>query len=301
MQQKKINNNNNTNKIKLRIILPGGGAKGIFQLGFLSELFASNLYEVDQVYGTSIGAILAPFVAVQKLSPLLDFFLNQVKSIDDVVNKRKFLGCIPITNYYLRQYYMFFHLGEYQSIKFIPQIYDYLTPEELAIAKKKCHVVSYEILHNQETWFTGEELLKGIECSSALWLAIPPISYKEGLYTDGGTSQVFPIDYVLQRKNDDGYKGIYLFVDCDARTSYDNPTPTDSLTMMTCLHWAASTRLAEYELDRLKNHLKKNNLYIIRPTENYVSHALDIDNDKLQKYFDHGVEMAKHFIKKIFY
>ena len=39
-------------KIKLRIMLPGRGVKGCFQLGVLSHILESDKFEIDSVYGS---------------------------------------------------------------------------------------------------------------------------------------------------------------------------------------------------------------------------------------------------------
>jgi predicted acylesterase/phospholipase RssA len=54
-------------KLKVRVVLPGGGAKGAWQVGFLKELLASGEVEIDKVYGTSVGAGISPFVAANRM------------------------------------------------------------------------------------------------------------------------------------------------------------------------------------------------------------------------------------------
>jgi hypothetical protein len=283
------------NKIKLRIMLPGGGVKGSFQLGVLSTILNSNKFEIDAVYGTSIGAILAPFVVNSDISKLIQVFGN-VKTVTDVVEVRKILG-IPVTNSILLGLFAFFKLGAYKSIKLVDEIYNLLSPEQIKIAQERCHVVSYDILNNSETWFTGEDLQMGIKCSAALWLAVPPISYKNTLYSDGGVTEVFPVSYIIDHDLDTKFNGYYLFIDCDSRKPYTNLPPTDGLTLMSSLHWGASLRLSEFELDKLQKGLN-NDLIIIRPDENFLNNALDIDQNKMKQTFNAGVLKGNQFMEK---
>jgi predicted acylesterase/phospholipase RssA len=58
--------------------LGGGGAKGILHIGALQELAKhQKLYFPDGVFGTSVGAIIAVFVAFE--IPFTDDFLNDKK------------------------------------------------------------------------------------------------------------------------------------------------------------------------------------------------------------------------------
>jgi predicted patatin/cPLA2 family phospholipase len=275
-----------TEKIKLRIMLPGGGVKGCFQLGVLSHILESDKFEIDSVYGCSIGAILAPFIANNNIDSLVEVF-NNIKNINDVVEARQIFG-ITVSNKILLGLFAFFKLGAYKSIKLVDQVYNLLSSDEIKIAQEKCHVVSYDILNNVETWFTGEDLQMGIKCSSALWLAVPPISYKNGLYSDGGVTEVFPVTYIIDHDLNTKFDGMYLFIDCDTRKPYINTVPTDGLTLMSYLHWGASLRLSKLELTKLNDNLD-NNLVIIRPEINILNNALDINQNKMKQMFDAGI------------
>jgi len=280
-------------KIKLRVILPGGGVKGSFQLGVLSEILNSNKFEIDSVYGCSIGAILAPSLANSDITSSINIF-NNIKSITDVMEPWKFLG-ISISNKTLLGFLSFLKMGAYKSVKITNEVFNSLSPVQIKIAQEHCHVVAYDIVNNTETWFTGDELEMGIKCSSALWLAVPPISYKDNLYCDGGVTQLFPVDYIINHDSRTNFDGVYLFVDCDSRKPYKNVTPTDALTLMNELQLASSIRLAQFELAKLQQEL--NNLIIIRPDVNILTSPLDINQDRMKETFDAGVLKGQEFVE----
>ena len=50
-------------KIPCTIVLCGGGVKGTFQSGFLTELINSEKYDIQTIYASSVGSLLAPAVA----------------------------------------------------------------------------------------------------------------------------------------------------------------------------------------------------------------------------------------------
>lgn len=281
-------------KIKLRIILSGGYVKSSFQLGVLSEIIKSGRYAIDSVYGCSSGSMLSPFVANEKMDLLIEKFLN-IKNLDDIFERYKFLG-IQLPNWnFINLFNVLFKLGAYKSIKLIEDLQTSLTPEEIKIAQQKCHVVAYDIINNEERWFTGDELIDGIRCSTALWLAVQPIQYKGNMYSDGGVTEVFPIDYIIQHEIHTKFDGQYLFIDCDSRKPYKNTIPTNALGFMVDLHWAASSRLAEFELEKLKNRLH-DRLSIIRPDETLINGI--VDPVKMKAYFEAGIIKGKEFLEK---
>lgn len=276
-------------KIKLRILVSGGGVKGCFQVGCISEILKTGRYTIDRVYGCSIGAILAPLVATENTELMTSLF-HDINSIDDVVTKRKW---IPK---FMSPFFAFFKLGAYKDIKLIDKVFKSLSKEQIELAKKKCHVVAYDILNNNEVWFTGDELQEGIRCSSALWLAVPPISYKNTLFSDGGVTEIFPIDYILEYEEPDSFDGYYIFIDCCSRENNKNEVPKNALELMYNLHWNASSRLATFELKRLQNVLG-NKLKIIKPDTDYLLNSLDINKERMKKTHEAGIKKAQDFLK----
>ena len=284
-----------TTKIPLRVILPGGGVKGCFQIACLQEILASDKYTVDAVYGCSIGAILSPFVATQNLQPLVTMFRG-IRSINDVVQRRTLFGR-PLPSWkWLMGMLAFLKLGAYESIKICPELWNMLTPEMILEAQQKCHAVAYNITSDTETWFTGTNLETGITCSSALWLAVPPVSFEGSLYSDGGSVEVFPVDYILDHEMNTNFLGEYLFIDCDARKPYTNPNPTDGMTLMSYLQWGASLRLSAFELQKLQDNLQ-NKLTVIRPDVNFLTSALDIDPARMEQTFQAGTYKGNAFLQ----
>ena len=285
------------NKIKLRIILPGGGVKGCFQIGVLEQILASNQYEVDSVYGCSVGSILAPFVAngINSLIKAKGLFTS-ITSISQIVEPHKLFNIIPFPDTTIvKGLSAFLQMGAYKSFKIVDQAFSLLTGDELYMAANKCHVVAYDICNNKEAWFSGPKLKDGIRASSALWLAVPPVSVNNVLYSDGGVTEVFPMDYILEHDLATDYQGIYLFVDCDSRQPYTVPAPTDGLSLMSNLQWASASRLADFELARLKDKLQST-LVIVRPDVNVLQSALDINPERMQQTYQAGVQLGKAFL-----
>jgi predicted acylesterase/phospholipase RssA len=275
---------------KVRIILSGGGVKGSFQLGAISHLFAKypNL-DIDAVYGCSVGSIISPFVANKKLDGLIDVF-NNISSIDDVIERRTLFG-FTLPNWSIINILFFiFSVGAYKRVKFVDTIPRLLTPEEIADAGEKCHVVAYNYTNNCEEWFSGANLLDGIRFSSALWMAVPPILHTNGCtYCDGGVVELFPISYIIEHHEKTNYDGTYLFIDLDTREHTNNPPIMTGIDYLLYLQFTACNNVALAELEKLKEYLG-DALIVVKPDRNIFDNALEIDQHKMKTYFDMGVE-----------
>jgi len=276
------------NKIPVRISLPGGGVKSAFQVGFLIELFKSDKYVIDAVYGTSSGAIMAPLVANEKWKDLYDMFIN-IKNIGDVFKRRRFIPDL------LAPIFAFFKLGAFKKIILVDKVFDSLKQEEILTARNKCHVAAYDLLNNNQDYFTGENLKDGIVASCALWLAVPPITLNDKLYIDGGVTELFPADYIKQ--HDTNYSGIYLLIDCASRKNVPAPKPKNAVDLLSNLQWASTIRLSELELSKLREYLK-DRCIIIRPDVDILTSPLDIDKDRMLQTYEMGVQKAKEFLSK---
>jgi len=282
-------------KTKLRVILPGGGVKGAFQLGFLREVVASGKYEIDAVYGCSIGAVLAPLLAAGHLDALLAIF-HRIRSVDDILQRRALLP--PWTPLPLLGAVALLKLGAYRSVKTVDEVFDAMTPAELKVAQARCHVVAYDVLNNREGWFTGADLRDGVRCSCALWMGVPPVRFKDTLWTDGGVTALFPVDYVLDHDAQAPFDGKYLFLDCDARTACANPVPQDGLTLMAIVQQGAMLRLADFELDRLRQRLGPR-LDVVRPraADDVLTGPLDANPERLALALQHGATRGQAYVQ----
>lgn len=273
-------------KIKLRVLLPGGGVKGCFQVGCITEILKSGRYTIDKVYGCSIGAILAPFVANENAGLMLDLF-KQIKSIDDVVVRRSYVPNI------LLPLFAFFNWGAYQGFKLVDTVFNVLRSSEIKHAESKCHVVAYDLIDCKPAWFSGEDLKEGVRCSSALWLAVPPVEFKNSIFSDGGVSGLFQDDYILNDIGD--FDGEYIYIDCSARINNKKHIPTNALDLINNFHSMALSRISILELEQFKQKLG-HPFHIIRPDTEILLGSLDINPERMEKTFEEGARKGLQFL-----
>jgi len=283
-------------KQKIRVILPGGGVRGCFQLGVLHKLLESNKYTIDQVFGTSIGAILAPFVACENIAPIKSYF-DKITCLTDVIQPHQLFG-INLTSTLMLGVMIVLKMGAYKSIKIVDYIEKNLTEEQLLIAEQKCHVVAYDMSNQTNTWFSGKSLLEGIRCSSALFVAVPPIEFNNTIYTDGGITEMYPLDYILEKEANDNFDGMYYFIDCSTRKSLPTPKPTNIFTFIWQLICTPSNRLCEFELEKMKK-IFGDKLVIIRPEIDILQNSLDIHPERMKQTFTNGCDQATRFLQDV--
>lgn len=280
-------------KQKIRLILTGGGVKGSFQAGFIHSLLSSNKFEIDTIYSTSVGALLAPLVANNKLNEI-EKLTESITNIYDVVEDWPWYLLPKIFAPLLTM----FKMGRYKSIKIIDNIWNSLSQEEQKTAVSKCRVVAWDINNRRPRVFGGidsNDLYHGIKASCALWLLVPPYRHNNTLYCDGGAGEVFPIEYIQQESNDD-FDGHYILVDCSARYIVSlEKSPNTALNLMYELQWVSTELLALKDIKEL-NSILKDSLDIIYPRQDVFKHCLDINRNKIRISYLMGKEKFEEYM-----
>lgn len=289
-------------KIMVRLILPGGGVRAVFQAGFLKEMQDSGMFEIDMAYGCSAGALICPLAVTGKVHILEDMF-DTMNSIDDIVEQWSFIPNIPGLkknwfpslynslqkllgpNNYLSKLLSFIHLyfslGMYKRITLVDTIYNSLNKEERRVAEKKCNIVAWDLLESKNVWFKGKDLYTAMQASSALYFVVPPVRYKKSYLIDGGLNDIYAVSDI-----DTNFKGIYLLVDLDVREikKYEK-YPSNALSYAEILFHANPP--SDTHLNTLKEKLKSR-LIIVRPPRSIFDHAFDLSKDKIHEAYSDG-------------
>lgn len=181
------------------LVISGGGMKGFLYIGTIKLLFEYNIInKFKYFYGTSFGGIIVTCLnlgwSLQELLKLaIEFPLNEIIEFDfdNILNNN---GIIPQTNYetFYKKIVSFKHFSEDITFK---ELFD-STRKELhlyAYSFKQSTVVdfNYVTYPNCKIW-------QALYMTTALPLIIPPFTFNDDLFIDGGVMENFPIDRVHQ-------------------------------------------------------------------------------------------------------
>lgn len=279
-------------KKRIRLILTGGGVKGSFQAGFIHSLLSSNKFDIDTIYATSVGALVALLAANNKLSDI-EKTTKSLSNIYDVVEDWPWYFFPKIFAPLLTM----FKIGRYKSVKIVDTLWNSLSPEEQNIAASKCRVVAWDINNRRPRIFGGKDsldLYHGIKASCALWLLVPPYRYNQTFYCDGGAGEVFPIEYIQQ--DNKNFDGDYILVDCSSRYIVAlEKAPQTALSLMYELQWVSTELLALKDIKELKSILK-DSLEIVYPRRDIFKSCLDINKNKIQISYLMGKEKFEEYL-----
>jgi predicted acylesterase/phospholipase RssA len=276
---------------KLWIILPGGGVKGVFQIGFIEGMLDKYKDEViiDKVYGTSVGAIMAPLIAARRFDIIHEIF-DSINGLTDIFESWGFLDnlikVIPI----------FTKLGAYKKVKLVDKVIyklqSALTKSDLIECYKKCNVVAWDFVNKNEVWFNGDDLEFGMKASSALTIAVPPVPYKGGSYlTDGGVTEMIPITKAIEHYQMDSLKDdiTILIVDCSTRKMQKlSKVPNDPIMYILELLADAAANSSSAEFARVQESFPAASMLYVSPDNDIFNNPIDIDKKKMQQQFQNG-------------
>ncbi len=193
---------------RFALVLSGGGARGLAQIGVLKAFEEAHL-RPDLIVATSMGAIVGSFYAagfsadsIKTLAHLVDWdniFSNKVN------RKKRFFNQKAEPENYLLELRFDKDLKPQlpNSISYGQAIYNFVVPyllypqylanndfNNLPIALR---VIATDILTGQQVVFSKGNLATAIRSSCAVPLAFSPVSFENMLLLDGGLSANLPV------------------------------------------------------------------------------------------------------------
>jgi predicted acylesterase/phospholipase RssA len=198
------------NKTPVKIILPGGGVKCAYQIGFLNALLNNddffNKYEVIEINGSSGGAIVGSYAATGELNVLHEIIVSYTKLYD--VFKPWFnipyVEKLPIIRTLIRMINLFICvtkkslLNPYKLYESIDLLNSSITDSDInkkIIGLDKFNCVVTNLTEQKIEYINGtNKLIKDyIKASSTLWMLCPPYVINNNEYMDGGLCELYPM------------------------------------------------------------------------------------------------------------
>ena len=204
----KLYSEKNSHRIKVGLVLSGGGARGITQIGVLRGFEKYNI-PIDLIVGTSIGSVIGGFFAA---GLTVDQVEESIKSInwndmfsDDTERQNLFVGQKAINDRYLvnirfdgMRAFIPTSLTSGQKILSIitEQLYNTNFPavhnfDELNIPFR---AIATDLISGQRLVIGHGDLAEAINASISVPLLFSPVVWDQMLLVDGGLSTNYAVD-----------------------------------------------------------------------------------------------------------
>lgn len=284
-----INNNNKIDlridfKRKTKIVLSGGGVKGIAHIGALQALYDYGcLDNIDTIAGTSIGALIGTLITIG-YSP---------KDIYDFI---MMFDMSKIGGYKLENFLEKFGLDDGTKITIIiinmfknKGLSEDITFKELYEKVKKKLIVTVTCINDKKAYyysvdtFPDMKVIKAVRMSISIPIYFTPVEHKGHLFIDGGCIDNFPMQ--LFEDNLDQVIGIYLSDIKEYTKEINNLEDTLINTFICMLEGVSCNSLKGYEEYSIKINLSRINIMDLTLEKQQKQELYDIGyNSFLNKF-----------------
>lgn len=203
---------------KIALVLSGGGARGLAQIGALKEFEKAGI-KFDYIVGTSIGAIIGGLYASG----------YSASEIESIVLNANWEEILSLTDEHLRSFYFIdqkeisdrnFLTFRFNDFKFVipegissQQKYQQFLQELIYKAPYQAYgdfdnlkypfrAVATDLINGKSVSFSKGNLLLAIKASSTIPLVNNPVKIDSMIFVDGGIFQNIPVESALELNPD---------------------------------------------------------------------------------------------------
>lgn len=198
-----INKYKNTGFIK-HLVISGGGILGFSYYGILKESNKQKLWmykDIQTIYGTSVGAILATIICLQYDWQILDeYLLNRPWQKVFHYDLNAILNCIQTNGIYSRTLTekIFNPLLLGKNIPINVNMVDFYQKTKIELHIMITDVNNFKVVDISYKTHPNWLLIDAIHASSSIPILFQPICIENILYCDGGFCTNYPIDECIQ-------------------------------------------------------------------------------------------------------
>jgi NTE family protein len=168
---------------KISLVLSGGGARGIAHIGVINALLEKG-YEIEEIAGTSMGAVVGGVYASGKLKEFQQWLENVTYS--DAIKVLDYKYSSP---------------GLLKGDKLMKKLAEFMPIENIEDLNIPFTAVAVNIINGEEKHFTKGSVSKAIRASISIPYVFAPVNDKGMVLVDGGVRNNLPIDLLKQTKN----------------------------------------------------------------------------------------------------
>lgn len=275
---------------KVRMVLEGGGLRGLYTAGVLDVLMENNI-EVSEIVGVSAGALFG-----------VNYFSNQkgraIRYNKKYCGDKRYMSLksLILTGNYINREFAFYKVSKEL---------DPFDNEVFKRNKKNFYAVVTNIETGKPEYLKIKSPLEDLEilrASSAIPLASKIIKINNKKYLDGGISDSIPISF-----NKDKYKKSIVVL--TQPLEYRKKPLSKSKERIIKLKFHKYPNLLNTMFSRYKNYNKvieeiiemekRGEIFVIRPDKRLNIKLSENNSEKLQEVYDLGVESGKKIIKNL--
>lgn len=295
------------------LCLSGGGSKFISQVSFAKTIISSGKVKIRNIYACSAGSLVAPFIIANKLDYLEKYYfqLPAVESQMDEWNwfthlcvkvaKLPLLGWIETL---MRLVCVLFWKGAYPSVNtdILHDLDKTLTEDDIANFQN-IHTVATSLETGQNHWFNGYSgegwhWIDAVKASCALMPVMPPVKISGNYYTDGGVTDVCPLEIVKPSNDVDTILVTYEYLTCPKYTKTVR-LGTTIITYMQDLLYLTMAHVNRRNLcEFLETHKNNKNVKVYTSAVVFES-IFDFNMSKRKQLYDDGVRNANKYLESL--
>ncbi len=275
------------------IVLSGGGAKGLLQLGFLEALYENKKIEkLKYISGCSVGAILSVLLAVGYTpSEIITYFC-----VNDFCSLFKGFNVLLISKYYglIDSNVILDYIETMVMLKlnYIPTFEDLYNNHGILFMCPS-YRVNHKVEEDPHTYFSYRtypkmHITKAACLSSNIPIVFTKSSYKEECYIDGGVFDNFPINKLIEEIKNDPWNEDQFYNIIGIKFENDS----DNLEINTFFDYVKHLFVA---VTKNKKHIHSNNVKIISIKTGLSVVDFDIENTRKIDLFIEGKNNYKNF------
>lgn len=248
-------------QVKVGLVLSGGGAKGLAHIGALKAIEEAGI-KIDYIGGTSMGAIVGALYASGYSAAQLDSLFHEINFnylIQDEIprNAKTFYEKEETEKYALTLPFDNFHISFPSGLSKGQNIYNLISRLTLPIGNVRdfselpipFFCVATNIETGEQVILDSGSLAKAVTASSAIPSLFSPVIIDGTLLTDGGVANNFPVEELRRR-------GAEIIIGVDVQDSLMN---RESLTGV----FDILTQISNFRTIRdMKEKIKQTDIYI---------------------------------------
>lgn len=298
--QKKIISipNNIKLKPKVALVLSGGGARGIAQIGVLRKLLNENI-NIDYIVGTSIGALIGGLYAVGYLPDDMDSILNntnwneilsfeneQLRSnlfYDQKVYSDRSLITLRFKNFKLIIPEAVIVGTKFDA--FLQKLFwngIYSTDCDFNNLKVPFRAIATDIATGKSISLKCGNLIKAIRASITLPLIYAPVRIDSLILVDGGLMANIPVEQAFEFNPD-------IIIAVNTVSQILNPKDLDK-------PWNIADQVISIQMRYFSNEALKKADYIVEPN---IGNHLNTDFSNFKKLIFEGEKATENILNKI--